>query len=66
MYTTERDFVASPNLSENIKCIRYRYSRYILTMYSAPAEYVSPSTIESVSEFCQETVRSKIQNDHRF
>lgn len=35
MYTTERDFVASLDLSENIKRIRYRYSRYIRAMYSA-------------------------------
>lgn len=66
MYTTERDFVASPDLSENIKRIRYRYSRYILAMYSASVEYVSRLAIESVSEFCQEAVRSKIQNGHRF
>jgi len=50
MYTTERDFVASLDLSENIKRIWYRYSRYIPAMYSAPAEYVSRSAIESVSE----------------
>lgn len=33
MYTTGCDFVASLDLTENIKRIRYRYSRYIPALY---------------------------------
>lgn len=64
MYTTERDFVASLDLSENIKRIRYRYSRYIRAMYSACWIYLSTCDRKCLGKFCQEAMHSKIQDSH--
>lgn len=64
MYTTERDFVASLHLSENIKRIRYRYSRYIRAMYSACWIYLLTCDQKCLGKFCQEAMHSKIQDGH--